>query len=142
MLAISSPGCLSKEGAQNNGWVFLQFTELMRCYKLLLPHPCIIPHPQYFCPFRKSVGDGCIIASQGASKAHGAHHIVLSCRWTPHGPCWGSGETPACCAKLSLHPDIKTAHWVAHIATLKYTGQKCHGDALVLTLRQASVTQA
>lgn len=44
---------------------------------------------------------------RGASEAHGPHHIVLSCRWTPHGPCWGSGETPACSAKLSLHPDIK-----------------------------------
>ena len=81
--------------------VFVQFTELTRRYKL----PCTT-----------------CVSFQGECKrwlhhhqlgslrgTHARHHIVLSCRWTPHGPYWGSGETPVRCVKSSSQLDIKNS---------------------------------
>lgn len=94
---------------QSNGCVFVQFSELTQRCKLPPPHPCTTPIHNIFVLSEGVLADGCVMVSSGASKAHGPHHIVLSCRWTPYGPCWGFGETPACCAKLRPYPDIKNS---------------------------------
>ncbi len=76
MLARSSPG--GHILLQSN--VFVQFAELMRRYKLPLPHPCVTPYPQYFCPFSESVGDLQMAASSSVREPpRRAAPITLSC---------------------------------------------------------------
>lgn len=74
------------------------------------------------------------------------HHQLGSLRGchADHGPCWGFGETPACCAKLSLHPDIKNSILGSTHCHFKIHGtempQGCVGVNIKASKRDADVS--